>query len=89
MFSPKHDMQEWRRSVGKWANMIKIAHDQGNDRTYQITFKILGQVLYAKGLPREQQKIVDEAREEPGRSITSKRTTPSITRVGYREGCGY
>lgn len=56
-------MREWRLCAGKWVNLIETAHDAGNDRTVHTTFKVLVQKIYTRGLPGEQQKIVDEAQK--------------------------
>lgn len=45
-------------------HLIKAAHDRGNYRAYHSMFKIIGQTLYTRGLPHEQQSIVDEAQSK-------------------------
>lgn len=42
-------------------DLIKATHDAGEDKKIKTTYKILGQTLYQRGLPEEQQSIVDEA----------------------------
>lgn len=61
MFRPDLDVQEWRKSIGKWVDLLKAAHDTGEDGRLKTIFRILGQTLYQRGLPPEQQSIVDEA----------------------------
>lgn len=63
-FSPGGDLLEWRKKVGRWLNLLKTAHDSGNDRSFHTMFKILVQTLYTRGLPLEQQSIVDEAQSK-------------------------
>lgn len=66
------DTQEWRRSVGKWVNLIKAALENGNDRMLNITYKILGQDLYNQELPSEQQKIFDKAQKNRLKDLINK-----------------
>lgn len=63
-FSLGDDTFEWHKKEWKWVQLIKAAHDSGNDSFYHTKFKILGQKSYLRGLSREQQAVVDEARPE-------------------------
>ena len=58
---PDGDLQEWRRKVGRWVDVVKAAHDNGNDSHFQTLYKILGRALFERGLPADQQAMVDEA----------------------------
>ena len=40
---------------------MKAAHDNGKDRHFQTIYKILSRALFEKGLPPDQQAMVDEA----------------------------
>ena len=66
VFSPDGDLQEWRRKVGRWVDVVKAAHDNGTDSHFQTLFKILRRALFERGLPADQQAMVDELkRREP------------------------
>jgi len=59
-FTPDGDLQEWRRKVVRWVDLIKTAAEKGDDRHYKTVWATLGRWLY-RGLPSAQQSIVDEA----------------------------
>lgn len=61
MFTPDGDLRDWRRRVGRWVDYVKAAHDTGVDRHFKTIYKILGRTLYERGLPVDQQAIVEEA----------------------------
>lgn len=54
--TPSGDMQEWRRGMVKWFNVIKISHDESDGYTYNTTFKIFGAALYVKMISFKEQK---------------------------------
>lgn len=60
-FRPDGDLQEWRRKVVRWVDLIKSAAEKGTDRTYKTVYATLGRQLYDRGLPSAQQSILDEA----------------------------
>lgn len=60
-FHPDRDLQEWRRDIGRWVDLILAAAEKGNDRHFSTVAKILGRTLYERGLPSAKKSIVDEA----------------------------
>ena len=60
-FSADCDLQEWRRRVGRWVDIVKTAQDNGTDRHVQTIYNIFGRALFERALPPDQQTMVDEA----------------------------
>lgn len=67
--------------VGKLVDLVKFAHDSGAKRSYHTLFKIIGQTLYTRGLPREQQAIVYEAQDKG--TINYTQTDNPVDAVHY------
>lgn len=60
-FSPGGDLREWHKKVGRWVNLLKTSHDSEKNRYCHKMFKIVGQTLYTRGLPREHRSNTKKA----------------------------
>ena len=64
LFAADGHLEAWRKKVGQWVDSLKVAHDQGTDRTFQTMFNLLVRTLYERGLPDARKAIVDEAQSK-------------------------
>ena len=60
-FYPDGDLQDWRRKIARWVDLIKSAAERDTDRVYATVHATLGRQLYERGLPSAQQSTIDEA----------------------------
>lgn len=50
LFADDGDREAWRKEVGQCIGSLKVAYDQGTDRTFQTMLTLLGRTLYERGL---------------------------------------
>ena len=68
-FYPDGDLQDCRRKIALWVDLIKSAAERGVDGVYVTVYATLGRQLYDLGFPSTQRSIVHEA--QIGRTIDS------------------
>lgn len=61
MFRHELVAQELRNSIGKWIGLFEASHDSEEDGRLKTMFMVLSQTVNKRGLPSEQQSMVDES----------------------------